>query len=130
MSPFRDVTREAGITFEHHAAPEKKYIVESMSGGVALFDFDPDGRLDIYLVDSPTVDTAHNPKAARSALYRNLGGFKFEDVPHKAGVGHPGWGMGGCVAGAGRCRVGSAGVPGRGCGPAAAGPVPARGLGR
>ncbi len=98
VSPFRDVTRESGITFEHHAAPEKKYIVESMSGGVAMFDFDRDGRLDLYLVDSLTVDTADNPKAARSALYRNLGGFKFEDVTDKAGVGHPGWGMGVCVA--------------------------------
>src|SRR5688572_19087656 len=98
VSPFRDVTREAGITFEHHADPEKKYIVESMSGGVALFDFDRDGLLDIYLVDSLTVDTAENPKAARSALYRNRGGFKFEDVTDKAGVGHPGWGMGVCVA--------------------------------
>ena len=35
---FRDITAQAGITFRHHAAPEKKYIVESMSGGVALFD--------------------------------------------------------------------------------------------
>src|SRR5688500_4329830 len=90
---FRDVTREAGITFQHHAAPEKKYIVESMSGGVALFDFDRDGLLDIYLVDSLTVDTADDPKAARSALYRNRGNFKFEDVTDRAGVGHPGWGM-------------------------------------
>jgi hypothetical protein len=95
---FRDVTREAGITFEHHAAPEKKYIVESMSGGVALFDFDNDGRLDIYFVDALTVDTAKDPQAARSALYRNLGGMKFADVTDKAGVGHPGWGMGVCVA--------------------------------
>lgn len=98
QSPFRDVTREAGITFVHHAAPEKKYIVESMSGGVAMFDFDRDGLLDLYLVDSLTVDTADNVKAARSALYRNRGGFKFEDVTDKAGVGHPGWGMGVCVA--------------------------------
>jgi hypothetical protein len=95
---FRDVTRQAGITFEHHSAPEKKYIVESMSGGVALFDFDRDGLVDIYLVNSLTVETADNPKAARSALYRNLGGFKFEDVTDKAGVGYPGWGMGVCVA--------------------------------
>ena len=69
-----------------------------MSGGVALFDFDNDGRLDIYFVDSLTVDTANDPKAARSALYRNLGGGKFEDVTDKAGVGHPGWGMGVCTA--------------------------------
>jgi enediyne biosynthesis protein E4 len=95
---FRDVTREAGITFERLSAPEKKYIVESMGGGVALLDFDRDGLVDIYLVNSLTVDTADNPKAARSALYRNLGGFKFEDVTDKAGVGHPGWGMGVCVA--------------------------------
>ena len=95
---FRDVTTEAGITFPHHAAPEKKYIVESMSGGVALFDFDNDGLLDIYFVDSLTVDTAKDPKAARSALYRNRGNWKFEDVTDKAGVGHPGWGMGVCTA--------------------------------
>ena len=97
-SPYRDVTREAGITFVHQAAPEKKYIVESMSGGVALFDFDRDGLIDIYLVNSLTVDTADDPKSARSALYRNRGGFKFEDVTDKAGVAHPGWGMGVCVA--------------------------------
>ena len=95
---FRDVTREAGITFEHHAAPEKKYIVESMSGGVALFDYDNDGLMDIYFVDSLTVETANDPKAARSALYHNLGGGRFEDVTDKAGVGHPGWGMGVCTA--------------------------------
>jgi hypothetical protein len=95
---FRDVAAEAGITFQHHAAPEKKYIVESMSGGVAFFDFDNDGLIDIYLVDSLTVETAHNPQAARSALYRNLGNGKFQDVTDKAGVGHPGWGMGVCTA--------------------------------
>ncbi len=95
---FRDVAAAAGITFRHHADPEKKYIVESMSGGVALFDFDNDGLLDIYFVDSLTVATARDPKAARSALYRNKGNWQFEDVTDKAGVGHPGWGMGVCVA--------------------------------
>ena len=95
---FRDVREEAGITFSHHAAPEKKYILESMSGGVALFDYDNDGRVDIYFVDSLTVATANDPRAARSALYRNLGGWKFQDVTDKAGVGHPGWGVGVCTA--------------------------------
>jgi hypothetical protein len=97
-SPFRDVTDDAGITFVHQAAPEKKYIVESMSGGVALFDFDKDGLVDIYFVNSLTVDSVQDPTSARSALYRNRGGFKFEDVTDKAGVAHPGWGMGVCVA--------------------------------
>jgi hypothetical protein len=72
-SAFRDITAEAGITFQHHAAPEKKFIVESMSGGVALFDYDNDGLPDLYFVDSLTVDTANDPKAARSALYHKLG---------------------------------------------------------
>ena len=95
---FRDITAEAGITFQHHSAPEKKYIVESMSGGVALLDYDDDGRVDMYLVDSLTVDTAGDRTKARSALYRNLGGGRFEDVSDKAGVAHPGWGMGVCTA--------------------------------
>jgi hypothetical protein len=69
-----------------------------MSGGIAAFDYDNDGRTDLYFVDSLTVDTANDPKAARSALYRNLGGNRFEDVTDKAGVGHPGWGMGLCTA--------------------------------
>lgn len=95
---FRDITSDAGITFIHHAAPEKKYIVESMSGGVALFDFDRDGLIDIYFVDSQTVETKDDPRAARSALYRNVGNLHFEDVTDKAGVGRAGWGMGACVA--------------------------------
>jgi hypothetical protein len=95
---FRDIRAEAGVAFAHHSAPEKKYIVESMSGGVALLDYDNDGRIDIYLVDSLTVESAKDPKAARSALYRNLGGGAFQDVTDKAGVGHPGWGMGVCTA--------------------------------
>jgi hypothetical protein len=95
---YRDVTAEAGITFVHHAAPDKKFIVESMSGGVAMLDFDDDGLIDIYLTDSLTVATARDSMAARSALYRNRGDWKFEDVTDKAGVGHPGWAMGVCTA--------------------------------
>ena len=95
---FKDIAAQAGLTFRHHAAPEKKYIVESMSGGVAMFDYDNDGLPDLYFVDSLTVDTAGNPALARSALYRNLGGGKFEDVTEKSGLAHPGWGMGVCTA--------------------------------
>ena len=95
---LRDITKEAGITFTHHAAPEKKYIVESMSGGVALFDFDNDGLTDIYFVDALTVETANDPRAARSELYRNLGKNRFENVTDKSGLAHPGWGMGVCTA--------------------------------
>ena len=91
---FTDVTAATGITFIHASAPENKYIVESMSGGVALFDFDKDGRLDVYLVNSPTVATAATPAGARSALWRNNGDGTFADVTERAGVGDPGWAMG------------------------------------
>ena len=57
-STFTDVTKDSRITFSHVWSPDKKYILESMSGGVALFDFDNDGLLDVYLVNSPTVATA------------------------------------------------------------------------
>ena len=95
---FRDVTTAAGISFRHSSAPEKKYIVESMSGGVAAFDYDRDGWTDLYFVNALTVETARDPLSARSALYRNRGDGSFEDVSDKAGVAHPGWGMGTCVA--------------------------------
>jgi hypothetical protein len=92
---FTDVTKESGITFSHVSSPDKKYIVESMSGGVALFDFDKDGFLDVYLVNSAT---AANPRGARSELWRNRGDGTFVDVTERAGVGYPGWGMGAVAA--------------------------------
>ena len=95
---FRDVAGEAGVNVVHHVAPDKKYIMESMSAGLALLDFDDDGLLDLYITSPLTVDVADDPKAARSVLYRNLGNGRFEDVTDKAGVGHPGWAMGACTA--------------------------------
>ncbi len=91
---FTDVTAASGITFTHVFAPEKKYILESMSGGVALFDFDKDGRLDVYLTNAPTVATAADPGSAPSALWRNRGDGTFVDVTARAGVGQAGWAMG------------------------------------
>jgi hypothetical protein len=96
---FTDVTKSAGIDFINASSSEKKYIVESMGGGVAMFDFDGDGRLDIYLLNSYTVEAALAKKPRPpAALYRNLGNGKFEDVAAKAGVADPGWAMGVSVA--------------------------------
>ena len=91
---FTEIAAKAGITFKHVLSPEKKYIVESMSGGVALFDYDNDGYLDIYFVNSLTVDLVTRQQKTKSALYHNNGDGTFRDVTDKAGVGDVGFGMG------------------------------------
>ncbi|HKG60753.1 MAG TPA: CRTAC1 family protein [Pyrinomonadaceae bacterium] len=95
---FNDVTSASGITFKHALSTEKKYIAESMSGGVALFDYDNDGYLDIFFVNSLTVELLKANKKTRSVLYRNNRDGTFSDVTDKARVGDVGWGMG-CAAG-------------------------------
>lgn len=94
---FTDITPQAGVTFKHISSPEKAYIVESMSGGVALFDYDNDGWLDIYFVNSLTMDLLKSATKPQSELYRNNGNGTFTNVTQKAGVGDIGWGMGVCV---------------------------------
>jgi enediyne biosynthesis protein E4 len=99
-----DITASTGIHFNHLSSPEAKYIVESMSGGVALLDFDGDGWLDIYFTNAPSVAMAQagalgpgTKTAARSALYRNNHDGTFTDVSEKAGVANPCWAMGAAV---------------------------------
>ncbi|HEY6332098.1 MAG TPA: CRTAC1 family protein [Blastocatellia bacterium] len=91
---FVDVTEASRIHFKHNSDPQKKYIVESMSGGVALFDYDNDGWLDIFFTNSLTLDTAGNPNSSSCALYHNNGDGTFTDVTEKSGLAHPGWAMG------------------------------------
>src|SRR5438876_998283 len=92
-----DITASTGIEFEHLSSPEQKFIVESMSGGVAVIDYDGDGWPDIYFTNAQNVDMALHGKKARSALYHNNHDGTFTDVTDKAGVGYPGWAMGATV---------------------------------
>jgi enediyne biosynthesis protein E4 len=92
-----DISASTGIRFEHLSSPEQKYIVESMSGGVALIDYDGDGWPDIYFTNAPSVSMALAGKKARSALYHNNHDGTFTDVTDKAGVGYPCWAMGTAV---------------------------------
>jgi enediyne biosynthesis protein E4 len=94
---LEDITSSTGITFEHAADPSKKYIVESMSGGVILFDYDRDGWLDIYFTNAPTVAMALKGQKSRSALYHNNHDGTFTDVTDKAGLATPCFAMGGAV---------------------------------
>jgi hypothetical protein len=89
-----DITASTGIHFEHLSSPQQKYIVESMSGGVALIDYDGDGWPDIYFTNAPSVSMALAGQKAKSALYHNNHDGTFTDVTDKAGVGYPCWAMG------------------------------------
>ncbi len=86
---LEDVTEKAGIHFQHISSPEKKYIVESMSGGVLLIDYDRDGWPDIYFTNAPTVEMMKKHQRARGALYHNNHDGTFTDVSDKAGVATP-----------------------------------------
>jgi len=93
---FENVTaRTALANFRHRSgAREKNYILETASGGVAIFDYDGDGRPDIYLLNGSTVPGIQGKqRPPRAALYRNLGDWQFQDVTEKAGVANERWGM-------------------------------------
>jgi hypothetical protein len=92
-----DVTAKSGIKFSHVADPDKKYIVESMGGGVLVLDYDRDGWPDIYFTNAPTVAMALKNQPARGALYHNNHDGTFTDVTDKAGVATPCFAMGGAV---------------------------------
>ena len=95
---FEDVARSAGLTIPHISSPDKKYIVESMSGGVGLIDCDNDGKLDIITVNGSTVDRYRKGGDLMITLYRQTGDIKFEDITAQAGLTRKGWGMGVAVA--------------------------------
>ena len=89
-----DITASTGIRFNHNSSPEQKFIVESMSGGVALIDYDRDGWPDIYFTNAQTVEMAGEGIPARSELFHNNHDGTFTDVTEKAGVGYPCWANG------------------------------------
>jgi tetratricopeptide (TPR) repeat protein len=96
---FSNVAPRCGIDFRYDSgASGELFIGDTMGGGVALFDTDKDGWLDIYLVNGCAlpVDKDHPP--APNKLYRNKGDGTFEDVTARAGVGGRGYGMG-CAVG-------------------------------
>ncbi len=94
---FADVTATTALAkFKHITADtEVNYILDSPSGGLAIFDYDNDGKPDIYLLNGSTMKAMRGEeKAPRAALFHNLGNFKFEDVTDKAGIANERWGMG------------------------------------
>ena len=92
---FTDVTQAAGISFEHrNSATPDKYLLETMGGGVALLDYDNDGRLDLFFTNGAKLEESmtggKSPDKTNPAfwnrLYRQISSGTFEDVTTKAGV--------------------------------------------
>jgi hypothetical protein len=90
-----DVTGQSGIHFIHSdGASGKRYIVETVVAGLALFDYDNDGLVDIYLLNGAPLKGTVVKELPRSALYRNKGDWTFEDVTHRAGLHEIAYGLG------------------------------------
>ncbi len=94
---FREVAAERGLEFRHVRGDEQRHwFPEIMGAGVGLFDYDGDGTLDCYLVQSGDLRGPRPEYTNR--LYRNKGKAHFEDVTERVGGGDTGYGMG-CIAG-------------------------------
>jgi hypothetical protein len=96
LYPFSEVLpAQSGITWTHTAGKSKdKYLPEISGPGCAFLDYDNDGWMDIYLVNSGRADFYIPPSPLRGALYHNNRNGTFTDVTEKAGVGAGGYGMG------------------------------------
>ena len=102
LSPirFREVAGQAGLDFvlENNPTP-RKHMIETMAGGVAAFDYNNDGKVDIFFTNGAAIPSLEkdSPKFF-NRLYRNDGGMKFTDVTLEAGVAGTGYSMGAAAA--------------------------------
>jgi hypothetical protein len=97
---FVDIAAQAGLAHARNvsgAAESKQTLLEEMGCGVALFDYDNDGWLDIFLVNGTTVGAASRGPSPTSYLFRNNRDGTFTDVTQKAGLTYSGWGQACCA---------------------------------
>lgn len=94
--PFADMSPDSGVsTVLKNSLTEARHQIETMPGGVALLDYDNDGLLDIFLSNgAPQPSLVKSGPEWWNRLYRNKGGWRFEDVTEKAGLAGEGYSMG------------------------------------
>lgn len=99
---FAEIARQAGLDAfrDTCGSVAKDYLVETVGSGVALFDYNHDGLLDVLMVNGSTFRLLDNPRLPRTAsrLFRNNGNGTFTDVTEQSGLLNDGWGMGVAVA--------------------------------
>jgi hypothetical protein len=94
-----DVTKQTGIDFRHtDGSSGRYYVVETVSAGLALFDYDNDGDVDIYFLNGAPLRGSRFDKPPTNAMYRNDGNWKFTDVTQATSLGDKGYGLGVAVA--------------------------------
>jgi len=97
VSPIQlqDVTAETGITFVHtDGSSGERYIVETIASGLALFDYDNDGQIDLYFLNGAPLPGSKETGTPRNSLWRNKGNWRFTDVTLQSGLGDPGYSTG------------------------------------
>jgi enediyne biosynthesis protein E4 len=99
-APFENRASGSGVSFVlRNASTPEKHLIETMPGGVALFDYDGDGRLDIYFANgAPQPSLKKSDRNWSNRLFRNLGDWKFEDVTEASGTAGTGYSFGVAVA--------------------------------
>jgi enediyne biosynthesis protein E4 len=94
-----DATASSNIEFIHcDGSSGRRYIMETVTAGLALFDYDGDGLIDIYFLNGAPLPGCEASETPTNTLYRNLGGWNFADVTQDVGVGDTGFGLGVAVA--------------------------------
>ena len=99
-----DISAQSGIFWEHTTGRSKRaHIVEGIASGLASFDFDRDGLIDIYLLNGhaltdPPSETKESETKEMDGFFRNVGGMRFQDISKFTGIDGSGYGLGICAA--------------------------------